>query len=77
MYIKDVNGNMVNSAHIIRIKTEEPEFPELNGEKPFMITADLTVGTAVLGQYNNAAARDHDYKELEDAINQTEAIISF
>jgi len=75
MYIKDVNGNMVNSVHIIRIKTAE--FPELNGEKPFMITADLTVGTAVLGQYNNAAARDHDYKELEDAINQTEAIISF
>ena len=74
MYIKDTSGGMVNSAHIIRIKKEDSPFPKA---PPFMITADLTVGTAVLGRYETAAARDQDYKELEEAINETETILYF
>lgn len=47
MFIEDVNGNLVNTRHIIKIRITEPELEQ----ETFEVVADISYGSIVLSKH--------------------------
>lgn len=62
MFIKTVDGNLINTRHIVKIKINEPEFEQ----KDFEMTAYHVHGAEILSRHNTKAEAE---KELEKYLH--------